>query len=297
MSARSRLAKHLEGWQVGAIVVFIVTVYVSVNTPRTAIPDELPPPHVGQDEVQRTRSRNDELATKATTDPLPHSVQMVGARFRALGRAQWNGDEAALARMGDQLGQAIDVALRENVDALLLLRAYQAGRFVDAYCAYLRTGHVSDDLIELGGNTLLELSDNGWLRTAADAPDRVDLVLSAFFKRRFTNTIAPGHPAFAADPVEERLLLGYMLAHPPPTRADGEGPAGKFLIDHIEDLAKLDPDYPASFARGIVLFRMREFEVAGRMFDDYLENTKNGPHRLRAANYLKASIEYSEGAP
>lgn len=298
MHGPSRLAKQLEGWQVGAIVVFIVSVVTALLVPRTAIPIEVPPPQVSMDDVRQTRAKNDNLVRGATTVELSSAVQLVGARLRALGRAEWEGDDKGVEAHGRSLGQAAAVSFLEG-DSLAMLRAYQARVFADAYLLFLRTGVVSDDLVELGGGSLVELRVNGWLQRASEAPPHVDLVLSAFFKRRFSRWVAPDHPALAPNPIEERLLLGYLLQHPPPRRGVGptnEYAPGEFMLRRIDEIAALEPSYPTLFAKGVVLFQMGQFERASVAFDDYVRTTHDGPYRLRAINHLKASIEHTQDA-
>ena len=42
---------------------------------------------------------------------------------------------------------------------------------------------------------------------------------------------------------------------------------------------------------------MREYELAALSFDEFLRERPDGPHRLRAVNYLKAALERCEGEP
>lgn len=226
-------------------------------------------------------------------------VQLVGSRVRALGRAEWDGDAITSERTRRDIIEAALVA-QPQAEALALLRGYQAQLFVQAYTDYLRTGIVTTDLLELGGGATAELSERGLLTDLAQAPHDTDLILSAMFKRRFNKLVAARHPALALDPVEERVLLGYLMQHPTRpeatlTQSELDAVAGDVLLRRIQELSALEPTYPVAYARGIVLFRMGRFEDAAIAFDSYLLQVSNGPYRLRAVNYLKAAVEQTEG--
>ena len=279
-------------------MVLIVGVVTLLIVPRSAIPDGLPPPSVTLEDVRATRAANDARAREAVAMDPSHAVQLVGALFRAYGRAEWEGDARAKDQRREALGKAVAVAFLDG-ESLDRLRAYQARLFVDAYLRMWKTGEMSDELIELGGGSLHDLELNGWLRSAAQAPPHADLVLSAYFKRRFAKVVAKDHPALAPDPVEERLLLGYFMEHPPVGGILGGREAaspGIFVLKRIDELAALEPSYPVLFARGIVLFRMAKFEDAAQAFDAYLRASDDGRYRLRAVNYLKTSLEHAKGA-
>lgn len=299
----ARLAKQLEGWQVGALLVFIVAVVTAVIVPRTALPEQLPPPNVTSAEMAFSREKTYREAVAATEADLSPVVQLVGARIRALGRAEYQGDETAVHVALNELRVAADsVGRRGEVEQLVPLRSYQARLFSLAYCEFLRTGTVSEELIELGGGVLEEFERNEWLTSITDAPPHADLVLSAFFKRRFTRLVAPGHPALEPDGIEERLLLGYLLEHPqistiPGTLEERTSASGDFVMRKIDELALLEPEYPVLYAKGIVLFKMQKFESAALAFDAFIQENEDGPYRMRAINYFKASIEHTEGAP
>jgi len=297
----SWLAMALEGWQIGALVVFLVAVVTAIVVPRSAIPESLPAPHMTADEIASTRAKNLKTAERATAQDLPRMTQLVGARIRALGRAEWDKDAKASERVRSDIREASLVAMNQDPESLILLRAYQAQRFVRAYCDYLRSGEGSIDLIELGGTITSEMAEVGWLNVLAEAPHDTDLILSALFKKRFTKLVAPQHPALEPDTVEERALIAYRMQHPPKragteTQSELDAVNGDFLLKQIHALSQIDPTYPAQYARGIVFFKMGRFEDAAISFDAYLLQVQNGPYRLRTINHLKAAVEHTEGS-
>lgn len=296
-----RFARLFEGWQVGVVTVGIVALVAAVIVPRSASPDGLPPPSVTRAEIRAAELRTREQAVAATEDGLSQDVALLGARLRVLGRVEATGNDVDITRAGASLAEAARPALTKDPGGVVKLRAYQALRFVDAFHAYMMSGEYSDELLELGGDTLAQLKHEGWLQTLDTAPADYRVLLTAIYKRRFKKLIG-AHPALEYDPVEERVLIGYFLEHPPRTalasnERELEATQGGFLISQLDDLAKLEPAYPFAFAKGIVFYRMGRFEESSAAFDFYLQTVENGPYRLRAINYLKASIENGEGAP
>lgn len=296
----SRVARLFEGWQVGVVTVGIVALVAAVVVPRSASPDGLPPPSVTRSEIRVAEQRTRDQAL-AATDGLSQDVALLGARLRVLGRAEASGDGGSIARAGASLSEAARPALAKDPGGVVKLRAYQALRFVDGYHEYLLSGQTSDELIELGGDTLAQLKHEDWVQNLETAPPDYRVILTAIYKRRFKKLVG-SHPALDYDPVEERVLIGYFLEHPPRTalasnESELEATQGKFLLAQLDDLAKLEPAYPFAFAKGIVLYRMGRYEESSSAFDFYLQTVENGPYRLRAVNYLKASIENGEGGP
>lgn len=293
--------RQLEGWQLGALIVIVAAVFTAIVVPRTALPERLPPSAVTFSELDEARARNRKVAREATPEMLPNVVQLLGARLRVFGRAELEQPEQGTRQALSELATAASVALlRERPETLTALRAYEAELFAVAYCDFLRTGRLSEDVIELGGSLNEEIARHGWFRGAnRSEPQKIDGILRALFKRRF-NKLVGQHPALAPDAVEERVLLEFMLAHPPRglmplSRGEGADVRGEDLLKWIDELSQLEPTYPALYAKGIVYFRMQRYEAAALCFEDYVRSVANGPYHMRAINYMKAAIERSEG--
>jgi hypothetical protein len=58
----------------------------------------------------------------------------------------------------------------------------------------------------------------------------------------------------------------------------------------IEELAAVDPSYPADLARGVVLYGLHRYAASTELFRRHLDVHPDGPFTLRAQNYLKASL-------
>ncbi|MFO0548426.1 MAG: hypothetical protein U0271_08575 [Polyangiaceae bacterium] len=292
--------RHFEGWQAGAVAVFVGGLVTAVLVPRSAMPEAIPPPSLSRAEAEGARERVRRLAAQAVTDGLGRDAQLFGARLRVVGRAEHDHDERQLQRATNALDDVAVRAVRNPAD-LAALRAYQALAFTKAYATYLRTGEESDDLIELGGDALDVFRDSGWFQDPATLPPDYDLVLLALYERRFARFAPSNAPELSGDPIEQRALIRFLLANPPDeelTREAGEVEAqnGTFMLRQLDALAPLDPSYPTLYAKGIIFFKMGHYEAAASAFDAYVRNFPDGPYRLRAVNYLKTAVEHANGA-
>ncbi len=300
LRVKSSWEKRFEGWQLGLLVVVIASSITAVVVPRSAVPEGLPPSSVTPAEIEVVRAENARLADRAAAGPLHSTAALLGARMRLVGRSEWDADDSQVNLAYESVLDAGKVALFQDVDSVAQLQAYQARLFRQAYLHFLHTGERTDDLIELGGSTLAQFAQNGWFQTEADLPPYTDVMLEAFFKRRFTRLIGSTHPQLAGDPREERAVISFLLANPPRISIEqeanlgGDG-KGTYLLRRIDDLAKLEPTYPVPYAKGIVLYQMGHFEASAIAFDTYLQQVSSGPYRLRAVNYLKSAVERTEG--
>jgi hypothetical protein len=298
--AKTGLARHLEGWQVGALIIFIVASISAVVVPRSASPSSLPPAELGLELLASARAESARAHREAEALELPNSTRLLAARLRSLGRMEASGDERAIDNGRQMIFDAARQALHERPQAVVALRDLEAARFRELYLHRMRAHHdpPSDELAELGGSILLQFDENGWLSKSADIDASTDILLEGFYKRRFARVLDTKLPALSPSQTEERAVLGFLLLHPPKPRIDegnsgGDG-TGPYLLRRIDELVKLEPSYPASYAKGIVLFRMGHFEASASAFDSFLQEG-DGPYRLRAINYLKSAVEHTEG--
>jgi len=61
-------------------------------------------------------------------------------------------------------------------------------------------------------------------------------------------------------------------------------------LDHIRQLASVDPDYPAAYARGIANLRGGSFAAAAEAFGEWLSAHPDGAFALRARSYLRWAL-------
>ncbi len=300
MAARAKtgFARHFDGWQVGALVIFIVASISAVTVPRSVDPSSLPPADVGLEELAAARAESARALAAAEALELPSSARLLGARLRALGRSEAIGDDEGMDHGRQLVFDAARQALHERPEAVTAIRDLQAARFRELYLQRMRGGDPGDELAELGGSIMRQFDENGWLSKKSEIDPSTATLLEGFYKRRFAKVLDTRHPMLSPSETEEHVVLGFLLLHPPKpsieqgnSGGDGTGP---FLLRRIDELVKLEPSYPASYAKGIVLFRMGHFEASASAFDAFLQQG-DGPYRLRAVNYLKSAVEHTEG--
>jgi hypothetical protein len=293
-SAGSRIAKHLEGWQVGAITVLMAILAVAVIVPRTVIPAEVPLPRLAPRDVAASRARARAEARALERGAVSDNIQILASRLRAHGLAEHAGDRARIQRAAESILELSPLVAATEPERLLDLRAHLAERFVEAFFVLLRTGTETEDLAVVGGDVARTFRDKGWLEQG-DEPE-LDLVLRSLYKRRFASLVLP-KDSLPLDETEERARVRFLILHPP--RAPMPDPqglfAGQFVLSQLDDAAAVDRDYPLRYAQGIALFRLGRYEASAAAFDAFLSERPDGPYRLRAVNYLKASVEYAAG--
>jgi TolA-binding protein len=123
------------------------------------------------------------------------------------------------------------------------------------------------------------------------------------FKKRWNELSYAKGPAFELGLEEQRALYRFLLTHPP---ADEQKPATplarteqvafhaeQYRLRKIEELAHLDPEYPADLARGVALYRIGRYPQATERFATWVEAHPDGPYAQRARNYWRASLARS----
>jgi hypothetical protein len=317
-SRRGGVARHLEGWQGLVVSVFIAGSVAALVVPRPVEPLEVPAPSVDPEAIARVEAADDadaDAVERGSADDersLDADVRELGSALRAYGRADADADEGKLVLERQRVAAVVARAVEASPDDVRRLRAYHLRRFVVAVRAWESGGAEPDDLRELGGGFLRMLRRHGWVDEVR-GPRRVlmpDAALRVSFKKRWNEVAGLRGPALALTLDEQRALLGFLIQSPPgpsgwrPEPADQ--PPGRSKVPRptigstafedqislkkIDELAAVDPTYPAELARGAVLYRLRRYPLAVEAFRRHLEAHPDGPHALRAQNYLRAAL-------
>lgn len=319
-------SRHLEGWQPATVAVFIAGSVAGLVVPRPVEPAEVPVPRVDPRALERTAEVD--AARAAALEPVPlgsggqgpprvtldMDVRELGAAVRAFGLvdANPNRTDAELMAARERLAAAIRPALAQGEEAVLALRAFQLRAFLREVRRWEATGEETDALRELGGDVLGLLRRSGWLeegpgrrRAAVEAT-----ALGVMFKKRWNAIVGLEGGPFGSSLDEQRALYAFLLAHPirdalpaaaPPRDAPaaaarvafGRRAEDQYRLKKIEELAALDPTYPRDLARGVVLYRLERYLAAVEAFRRHLEAFPDGPHTLRAQNYLRAALGHA----
>jgi hypothetical protein len=227
-----------------------------------------------------------ERAGGARRHALSFAVRSVGEMFRHVGAAEGKREGNAEAALYDLRALARRALRDEGATGLLALRAVQAELFVAACGAFVASGTPSPELGELGGDFPELARKSGWFDGKALVLTADELAL--LFRTRWNELTALGQAtAFAATLDEHRERYALLLRHP---AGDDAAARGARQLGYVTGIEKLDHDYPAAFARGVLLYRAGAYDAAAAAFRAHLAARPDGPWTLRARNHLLAAL-------
>ncbi len=281
-----RLHKHLEGWQAGALLLATALLGASLFLPHGTEPTLVPTPAYDARRSAETDALEQERTRLAVEEGLPHSIRVVGERFRRLGLAL-SGNGGNATEVGALLASEVRAELAAGrAEQLLRLRALQTEMFVRAVRAWQTSEPPSLELRELGGD-FVTLAKSAWLgsdgRLVLTEPE-----LRLLFRVRWglltgTHRLHP----FGPDLNGFRQYYATLLEHPE-SSADVIDRA-KRRLSYVDALGKLDPSYAASFARGTLLYQLGDFEGSARAFEAQLGQAPDGPFVALSRNHWLAA--------
>jgi hypothetical protein len=269
--------------------VLLSAVAAALAAPRAtepAIGFALPLPTPNRARLRDAAASDRERASEARRHALAFSVRAVGEVLRQIGRAATDGGGNAQAALSDLHARIVRALKEDGAGGLLALRAVQTELFVGACRDWAASGTVSSELRELGGDFPELATTSGWLEGKTLSLTDEDLAL--LFRGRWNDLSGLSDtPPFAASLDEQRDRYGLLLRHPSgrdaPTRLQRQ-------LGYVTALAALDHDYPAAFARGVLLYRAGAYEAAAVAFRAHLAARPEGPWALRAGNHLLAAL-------
>jgi hypothetical protein len=280
-----RWNKYADGWQVGVLAVGIAAVVALLVVPRSVEPAGVPIPIVAPRDIADVRETTRARAATLDRPDVPEVVRALGGQIRAYGRAEAAGQPRPIESARVAVATLAAPALETSPADVAALEARYATAFAEAFRAFAATGEQSTDLVELGGDAMKTFVERGWMPESGAIPEDFDVVMESFYRRRFVALVGDD-PALAEPKAESRARLAYLMR-----RAARSSDGDAAMMRYIDEASSLEPSYPVPYARGIVLYRMGRFEAAAASFDAFLEERSSGPYRLRAANYLRASVE------
>jgi hypothetical protein len=315
--------RPLEGWQPAVVLVAFVALVAALVVPRPVEPEgDLPEPNVDPRALAKAMAADDGLAASAERDRLDVDVRELGTAYRAYGRVDRAGRPEDLPPVKKAAAEAAARALERGEAEVARLRAYEERQFLREVRRWESTGEESDELVELGGGFLNMLHRTGWvLEPPVAARRRVlidDAALRVVFKKRWNEVAGLEGGALALKVDEERALYRFLLRHPPSqdvTPALPDAPAAadeghkvkpddeadplelrrralveRYRLRKIDELARVDPGYPARLAKGMLMYRLGRYGLAVELLREHLEAKPDGPFALRATNYLRAAL-------
>jgi hypothetical protein len=267
-------------------------------------PEDLPEPLLEPRELDRQAQEDQALAGAAERDRLDTDVRAVGSAYRAFCLVEITRDGAEIARARRDLTDAVRRAAPQGEAALAKLRAYNLRSFLRELRRWEATGEETDELRELGGPFLDRARTSGWIMQGRLIAD--DAVRAALFKKRWSDLTTAHGPAFDLGRTESRALYRFLILHPPRDASFGSGQAAveraaydaeRYRLRKIDELATIDPSYPADLARGVIHYRLHEYTRSVESFRRFLEDHPDGPYKLRAQNHLRAALAHAMELP
>jgi hypothetical protein len=299
----------LQGWQAGALAVFVALAATLLVVPWAAAPNELPLPVASAARVDAVLALDRARAAaigpplereiaRGTGGPL-YDLRAFGEALRAYGRAEAEHAREDTTERLFELRAAFASARTLGDDKVLELRAYQTERFLAAVREWEARGAAAPDLAELGGPFLQMIARQRWV----DGRRRIGLstaLRSILFRRRWNEIVGANVEPFALSLDENRLLFAHLLTHP--VAEDARSPeqacrsADAWRLRKIGELAKVDRAYPYALARGVLLYRLGRYAESAQALHDHIASAPDGPYALRARNWHVAAIARA-GAP
>lgn len=298
MVTLQRILEAVKRGARGGIVlvgVAIVAVAAALAAPHATAPTldfELPLPLPDRVHLADIGAAERARASEAHRHVLPYPVRAVGETIRRIGRATVEPGGNADAKLTDLRLFAVRALKEGGTAGLLSLRAVQAELFVSACHETVRSGTVSDELRELGGDFAVLARTSGWL----DGKNLrlTDEELALLFRIRWNELSGLAqHPAFAPSLDEQRARYALLLRLP----AGADAPTRlQHQLGYVGALEALDREYPAAFARGVLLYRSGAYHASAAAFRAHLAARRDGPWSLRAGNHLLAALAHTPDA-
>jgi hypothetical protein len=280
-------ARLLEGWELGAITVGMVLAAALLAVPRAAPSGVFPVPLLDVADANAAREQSAQLVARAEREGLPFETRAVGDGVRRLGLALSGGRESA-EHVSSVIEERVQTALRSGqLDALLRLRAVQAGLFVRAVRAHHFGDPPADELRALGGDFAARALRNGW--ASADGCVASDDELVVLFERRWVEiTHLKDEPRLRPTLGQLRRYYRFLLLHPEVAPGTTATPADRASarLRYVEALAHRDTEYPVDLARGSLLAEMGMMPQSAQALSRYLARPGAASWNLRARNYL-----------
>ncbi len=284
---RSRLGRHLEGWQAGAVAVAVALAGALLMAPRPVEPELLPAPAVDGVRLAALDAAERRLAAQVTA-PLPFATRLAGEGLRELGLAA--GDAAQLTARTRGFQQRVRYARQADGDeSVRRLRALQTQLFERAVLAWPEVGAPPAELAELGGDFGPLALASGWVGPAGTLQISVT-ELRLIFRVRWTHWAGLSDDADFAPTLDEvRAYYGLLLRAPEGGLDEAPPSVAGLQLAYVQQLARRDPSYPAALARGILLYRRGDAAGALVQLGEHLGEHPQGPWSLRARNYWRAA--------
>lgn len=246
-----------------------------IVTHRPTTPHVLVLPRIDLAHQRSVEAKELARAIGARDQSLSRGLRAVGELVRRIG-ADLSKESAPNPNNWEELrGDVRRLIKQGHTDGLLRLRALQSQLFVAAVSEWLDTARPSADLAELGGS-FHRLAQENWRKrdgTLVYGDDDLRL-LFRFHWGKLTGL--SGQAPFGPSLEELRRYYSLHLRHPPGLDRSPHN-ATKARLAFARALGRVDPDYPADLAEGMLQLRLNEPIHAERALRKHLQQNPNGP--------------------
>lgn len=277
------LARHLEGWPSGLVVVAMVALSALLVVPRSVEPDWVPAPRVDRQEQSLLQQLESQRSARARAG-LPLELRAVGEAFRQVGRVSSATDAGPQLARNALLARAAEARKSYGDERLLELRALQAELFADAVLAS-SDSEPTPDRIELGGSLFALGRERGWFAPGPGRARRDEL--GTLFRVYWADILQLRRHPFAPTLNEWRAYYRFLLSQPNRDTEAREQDL-QLKLGYVAALVREDLDYPAALARGVLLYQRGSLPEAAAQLTAHLQLHPDGPWTLRVKNYLAA---------
>jgi hypothetical protein len=280
-------ARHFDALAPAGAGVALVVVAALLAAPRATEPLVLPLPEPHRSTIERARADDRARVEQVREKGLSFAARSVGEALRRFGGAVAQKSVDAPRLLSALRSLAKDELRADTGRPLLALRAVQTELFVQATHEWERTGRVGTELAELGGDFAELARRSAWLTGQTLVLEDEERAL--LFRMRWNELTGLGAaPPFADTQDELRERYALLLRHP-----SGATPAerARHELGYVAAVEALDHDFPAMFARGVLLFQAGAYESSVEAFRAHLAAHPDGPWTLRAKNHLLAAQE------
>ena len=159
----STVAKALEGWPVGVVLLVVALLCVLIAYPLPSLPDDIPRPVPKWTELTNISELDARRAAELASNRPDFDVRALGEAVRTYGAADADGDKERAGGALRLIAERIPPAIAQGPEVVLKLRAYELSVFLTEVARFEKTGEESAELRELGGGFVAMIQRAGWL--------------------------------------------------------------------------------------------------------------------------------------
>jgi hypothetical protein len=275
------------------MTVSLAVLSLALVLPRPVDAGLLPLPQLDPAARVRAEQQKSKARARVHAQALPFSVRAVGEAVRRYGHAELTRDPPQISGALAHLRRTVVLAQQEHgAERLLELRAVQSDLFLRALRAWETTGQGTADLSELGGSFLERARAFGWVDAGGQLQlSEAERVVLFDFRWLELLNVREQRP-FAPSLEEWRRYFRCLLEHPHAAGPEGSTPdADRARLTYVDALAKIDSEYPAALARGVLHQRLGEPLAARGELEQHLQAHPHAAWALRARNYWLATFQ------